>query len=71
MGLGRDLLGKAADALHLSARADHCTLKLARTVADLDGAEGGKRIHIGEALAYRRVEPGPAQAIATPSFQRF
>jgi len=46
------------------------TLKVARTTADLDGAECVKRIHIAEALAHRRVEPNPAQAISTPSFQR-
>jgi magnesium chelatase family protein len=28
-------------------------LKLARTLADLDGAEGVARIHIAEALSYR------------------
>ncbi|MFN9072471.1 MAG: YifB family Mg chelatase-like AAA ATPase [Hyphomonadaceae bacterium] len=69
-GPGRDLLGQAADALRLSARAYHRTLKVARTIADLDGAEGVKRIHIAEALAYRRVEPNPAQAVSTPSFQK-
>ena len=53
-------MGKAADALRLPARAYHRTLKVARTIADLDGAERVKRIHIAEALAYRRVEPGPA-----------
>lgn len=69
-GPGRDLLGQAADALRLSARAYHRTLKVARTIADLDGAEGVKRIHIAEALTYRRVEPNPAQAVSTPSFQK-
>ncbi len=69
-GPGRDLLGNAADALRLSARAYHRTLKVAHTIADLEGAEGLKRIHLAEALAYQRVEPNPAQAISTPSFQR-
>jgi magnesium chelatase family protein len=54
---GRELLAKAADAMRLSARAYHRTLKVARTIADLDGVDGVRRIHIAEALAYRRVEP--------------
>lgn len=64
------MLGKDEDVLRLSAQAFHCTLKVARTIVDLDGAEEVNRIHLAEALAYRRVEPGPAQAISTPSFQR-
>jgi magnesium chelatase family protein len=54
---GRELLGRAADTLRLSARAYHRTLKVARTIADLDGADTIRRIHIAEALAYRRVDP--------------
>jgi magnesium chelatase family protein len=69
-GPGRDLLGKAADELRLSARAYHRTLKVARIIADFDGTERVKRIHLAEALAYRWVEPNPAQAISTPSFQQ-
>jgi magnesium chelatase family protein len=59
---GRDLLAKAADAMRLSARAYHRTLKVARTIADLDGVDAIRRIHIAEALAYRRVEPNQDQA---------
>ncbi|HEY9216719.1 MAG TPA: hypothetical protein VIO94_01620, partial [Phenylobacterium sp.] len=33
------------------------TLRLARTIADLDGAEAVRRVHIAEALIYRRVAP--------------
>lgn len=58
---GRDLLAKAADAMRLSARAYHRTLKVARTIADLDGVDAIRRIHIAEALAYRRVEPNQEQ----------
>lgn len=61
---GRDLLAKAADSLRLSARAYHRTLKVARTIADLDGVDAVRRIHVAEALAYRRVEPQSAQAVA-------
>jgi magnesium chelatase family protein len=47
------LLRQAAEALHLSARGFHRTLRVARTLADLDGADGVGRIHVAEALGYR------------------
>ena len=50
---GAALLRQAADALHLSARGFHRTLRVARTLADLDGAESVGRMHIAEALSYR------------------
>src|SRR5262245_1291384 len=50
---GRTLLREAADALGLSARGYHRTLRVARTLADLDGEERVARIHIAEALSYR------------------
>jgi magnesium chelatase family protein len=31
---------------------------VARTIADLDGAPGVRRLHIAEALSYRRTPPG-------------
>jgi magnesium chelatase family protein len=58
---GQELLQRAADAMRLSARAYHRTLKVARTIADLDGATSVRRIHIAEALSYRRVDPGQSQ----------
>jgi magnesium chelatase family protein len=33
-------------------------LRVARTIADLDGADGVRRVHLAEALSYRRVLPG-------------
>jgi len=51
---GLTLLHEAAEGLHLSARGYHRTLRVARTLADLDGVEGVKRVHIAEALSYRR-----------------
>lgn len=36
------------------------TLRLARTIADLEGCDSVRRVHIAEALIYRRVSPGPA-----------
>jgi magnesium chelatase family protein len=44
--------------MHLSARGYHRVLRVARTLADLDGADGVKRVHIAEALSWRRVVPG-------------
>jgi magnesium chelatase family protein len=32
-------------------------LRVARTIADLSGSEGVGRIHVAEALSYRRVAP--------------
>lgn len=55
---GRRLLVEAADRLKLSARGYHRTLRVARTLADLDGAGGICRVHIAEALSYRRLAPG-------------
>ena len=50
---GVALLRQAADALHLSARGFHPTLRVARTLADLDGAPDVSRVHLAEALSYR------------------
>ncbi len=50
---GLTLLREAADALRLSARGYHRTLRGARTLADLDGDDAVGRIHIAEALSYR------------------
>jgi magnesium chelatase family protein len=47
------LLKSAAEAMHLSARGYHRVLKVARTLADLDGADCVGRIHLAEALSYR------------------
>lgn len=49
------LLRNAAEAMNLSARGYHRVLKVARTLADLDGADGIGRIHLAEALSYRAV----------------
>jgi magnesium chelatase family protein len=50
---GSELMRAAAEAMRLSARGYHRVLKVARTLADLDGAETVGKVHIAEALSYR------------------
>jgi magnesium chelatase family protein len=50
---GTRLMQQAADQFRLSARSYHRSLKVARTIADLDGSELIKRPHLAEALSYR------------------
>ncbi|MDE2284855.1 MAG: YifB family Mg chelatase-like AAA ATPase [Hyphomicrobiales bacterium] len=50
---GLSLLREAADAMRLSARGYHRVLRVARTLADLDGADKIARVHLAEALSYR------------------
>jgi len=57
---GRALLSDAVDRLKLSARGYHRVLRVARTLADLDGATGVTRRHVAEALSYRRISPARA-----------
>ncbi len=50
---GRELLIRAAERFGLSARGYHRVLRVARTIADLDGAAGVQRPHVAEALSFR------------------
>jgi magnesium chelatase family protein len=56
------LLQDAAEKLGFSARAFHRVLKVARTLADLDGAAMPGRIHLAEAISYRMAGERLAQA---------
>jgi magnesium chelatase family protein len=49
----KKLLNQSAERLQLSARAYHRTIKLARTIADLEGSTNISQSHILEALQYR------------------
>ena len=50
---GRALLARAAERFGLTARGYHRVLRVARTLADLAGAEAVSRDHVAEALGYR------------------
>ena len=54
----RRMLLDAAERLGLSARGYHRVLRVARTIADLDGADGTDAPAVAEALRYRPVDPG-------------
>lgn len=54
---GRKLLAQAAEATRMSARGYTRVLRVARTIADLAGAETVGRLHVAEALSYRRSAP--------------
>jgi magnesium chelatase family protein len=57
-GSDQQLLERAIDKLNLSARAYHRILRLARTIADLAGADHINTQHLTEAISYRRMERG-------------
>jgi magnesium chelatase family protein len=54
---GRALLAQAAQAMRMSARGYTRVLRVARTIADLAGAASVARVHVAEALSYRRRPP--------------
>jgi magnesium chelatase family protein len=53
---GRALLTRVAERFGLSARGYHRVLRVARTIADLDGAADVRRQHVAEAVSYRLSE---------------
>jgi len=59
---GLALLRDASEKLGFSARAYHRVLKVARTLADLDGSDAVGRIHLAEAISYRMTGERLAQA---------
>jgi magnesium chelatase family protein len=55
---GLKLLTQAVEKFKLSARGYHRVLRVARTLADLEASAPVKRVHVAEALSYRRIAPG-------------
>ena len=53
----KELLISFANRVNLSARAYHRTLRLARTIADLQNETKVLKLHVAEALSYRRTQP--------------
>ena len=50
---GRDLLVKVAERFGMSARGYHRVLRVARTIADLEGSADVRKAHVAEAVSYR------------------
>src|SRR6201997_5501045 len=61
---GQKLLRDAAETMKLTARGYHRVLRVARTLADLDGAEKIGRLHLAEALSYRALAEDVRHAAA-------
>lgn len=53
----RALLTKAAERFNLSARGYHRVIRVARTIADLDGSDIVRKPHIAEAISFRLASP--------------
>ncbi|MEM9059221.1 MAG: YifB family Mg chelatase-like AAA ATPase [Pseudomonadota bacterium] len=51
---GQYYLHEAAEKFRYTARGYHRVLRLARTLADLDGSDAVRKIHVAEAIGYRR-----------------
>jgi magnesium chelatase family protein len=60
------MLEKAMAPMMLSARATQRILRVARTIADLDGAPDIRKRDLSEAIAYRQFDRGPPAALCLP-----
>ena len=50
---GKALISRVAERMGLTARGYHRVLRVARTIADLDGSEDVRKPHIAEAISFR------------------
>jgi magnesium chelatase family protein len=57
---GRELINRMAERFGLTARGYHRVLRVARTIADLEGADTVRRPHVAEAVSYRLSVPTEA-----------
>jgi magnesium chelatase family protein len=62
---GLALLRQASERFSLSARGFHRVLRVSRTLADLDGADAVRRVHVAEALALRGGRAHAEQGVLT------
>ncbi|MDR0788011.1 MAG: YifB family Mg chelatase-like AAA ATPase [Gemmatimonadota bacterium] len=53
---GENLLRSAVERLGLSARAYHAVLRISRTIADLEGSDAIRSLHVAEAIHYRSLD---------------
>ena len=60
----RDLLVRAAERLRLTARGYHRAIRVARTIADLEGQDVVRLGHVAEALRYKATGPAPDASAA-------
>jgi magnesium chelatase family protein len=60
----------ASDRLGFSGRARHAVLRIARTIADLEGAESIKRDHLLEAVQHRRYGDDPFDVLSIAEKER-
>jgi magnesium chelatase family protein len=51
---GLEVLRQASEKLRFTARGYHRVLRLARTLADLEGSDAVRKVHVAEAVGYRR-----------------
>jgi magnesium chelatase family protein len=50
---GKALIGRVAERMGLTARGYHRVLRVARTIADLDGSPDVRKPHVAEAISFR------------------
>lgn len=60
---GRQLVEDAVDRGGMSARAVHRAMRVARTIAELDGEERLGAVHLAEALQYRAYDSGLVRVV--------